>query len=280
MTTDGYGWGHPLSQYRRWKPWKMPRPREYAPKPLDPGQPAEWDAGGVTRTGVIWSRADRPNTWWAQPDDDPAHPVYLSRPRGGGSSQLHEFPKAAGEARANIVRGNLIRDRGLFAVVDEAFNRQEARWHTDPDCPRAAGKERYDRARHGQIPDSTIDGYRPWTALDVARELAASFHRPPRWLPMCPAGRVGLAVTESAHGLRHDHGGFLVIGARQDNCRRATGRPVRSDRMTNLVSLYGVPSWSMLVCCTSGTGTPGRSRSRASSSGEGIRAATDSRCRP
>jgi hypothetical protein len=35
-----------------------------------------------------------------------------------------------------------------------------------------------------------------------------------------------------------------------------------SPRITNRVSSYGSPSWSMLVCHTSSTGTPGRSRSR------------------
>ncbi len=44
-----------------------------------------------------------------------------------------------------------------------------------------------------------------------------------------------------------------------------------SPRITNRVSSYGWPSWSMLVCHTSITGTPGRRCSSRVSSGWGIR---------
>ena len=47
-----------------------------------------------------------------------------------------------------------------------------------------------------------------------------------------------------------------------------------SPRITNRVSSYGWPSWSMLVCQTSSTGTPGRRCGALISSGRGIRALT------
>jgi hypothetical protein len=52
-----------------------------------------------------------------------------------------------------------------------------------------------------------------------------------------------------------------------------------SPRITNRVSSYGSPSWSMLVCQTSSTGTPGRRCSNRLSSGRGIRVLTSSRTR-
>jgi hypothetical protein len=176
----------------------MPRGREYAPKPLDPGQPVEWDAGGVTRTGVIWDRADRPNSFWAQPEEDPAHPVYLSR--YGKDGPLHEVPGAAGKARANIVRGNLVRQRGIYAVIHRTGYREAACWHTDPDCPRAAGLERYDPRVHGRIADSTAEYGNTWTALDIARELTADFQRKPKNLPVCPDCVTGLDIPPPRTG--------------------------------------------------------------------------------
>ena len=186
------------TSYRRWKPWKMPRGREYAPRPLDPGQPVEWDADGVTRTGVIWDRADRPNTWWAQPGEDPAHPVYLSR--YGKDGPLHEVPGVADKARANIVRGNLVRQRGIYAVIHRTGDHAAACWHTDPDCPRAAGLERYDPRVHGRIAHSTAEYGNTWTALDIARELTADFQHKPKNLPVCPDCVTGLDIPPPRTG--------------------------------------------------------------------------------
>jgi hypothetical protein len=186
------------TSYRPWKPWKMPRGREYAPRPLDPGQPVEWDADGVTRTGVIWDRADRPNSFWAQPGEDPAHPVYLSR--YGKDGPFHEVPGVADKARANIVSGNLVRQRGIYAVIHRTGDHAAACWHTDPDCPRAAGLERYDPRIHGRIPDSTAEYGNTWTALDIARELTADFQRKPKNLPVCPDCVTGLDIPPQRTG--------------------------------------------------------------------------------
>lgn len=192
--------GHGLKTAKARTPprsWKPPRPKDYAPGPDDPGQRIQWqhdDHHGNTRTvtGVIWSPADRPGTWWAQPDDDPARPVYVIRYRHGAT--LHQVDGAAESARENIIRGNIIRGRGIYPVLTDD-GEPCVRWHSDPGCPHAAGRERYDPGRHGQLPGYTCDGYRPWTALDVGRELAASFQRKPPWLPMCPDCVTSLDIT-------------------------------------------------------------------------------------
>lgn len=181
-----HGLKAPKSSYRRWKPWKAPKPREYAPKPLDPGQPVEWDADGVTRTGVIWGHADRPSSWWAQPDDAPASPVLVQKARGSTDERLHEITGAAEEARANLIRGNIVRERGIRPVIqartDPAPGGSDRRtwlhlqWHCDPACPRADGKEPYDPASRPAdshiLYGATSEDGRPWTPLAVARVLA------------------------------------------------------------------------------------------------------------
>jgi hypothetical protein len=198
----GHGLKTAKSAYTPPKPWKPPRPKDYAPGPTDPGQRIEWQHAGDdgetrTVTGVIWSPADRPNTWWAQPDEDPAHPVYVMRYRYDAT--LHQVDRAAESARENIARGNIIRQRGIYAVLmTDSAGEPCARWHSDPDCPAAAGKERYDPTHHGRVCDATCDGYRPWTALDVARKLAGSFGRKPPWMPMCPDCVTNLDVQPPA----------------------------------------------------------------------------------
>src|SRR3984957_4489314 len=145
----GHGLAAPKSGYEPWKPWKPPRPvKEHKPRPMDAGQRAEWvkvtgahwenpghqaDDGTYvrptgawveetreTRAGVIWSVADSPTAWWVQPDDDPAHPVYVKRAgkrhrdRVYGEGPLYEVPGAAEAARASVLRGEIVRKRGIF----------------------------------------------------------------------------------------------------------------------------------------------------------------------
>lgn len=218
------------SAYRRWKPWTTPRPRQYAPKPMDAGQRADWlqvtpghwegrtwiEASGTTpghfeggtwieetrqaRTGTIWSVADTASAWWVQPDDDPAHPVYVRRARRrdypAAEGTLIEIPQAADAARANIIRGNLVRERGIYPVIDHQSNwdrtaRTYLTWHTDQACPRADGKDRYDPARP---PDGLLYGYQPeygqppWTPLQIAAALAKGGQPPSEFCPDCITG--------------------------------------------------------------------------------------------
>jgi hypothetical protein len=242
----GHGRKPPKSGYepwKPWKPWKPPRPaREYAPKPMDPGQRVEWvtvteahhenpgylaadgayvPASGAwigetrqARTGVIWSVADTASAWWVQPDDDPARPVYVKRAgkswrdRSYGEGTLYEVPGAAETARANVLRGELVRRRGIFPVVDAVINghtgnyygngsnkRVSVMWHSDPACPRAQGKERYDPGSPGFAYSFCSGRDVPWTPLDVA-EVLASGGQPPSGL--CPDCIVNLALDRPA----------------------------------------------------------------------------------
>ena len=225
----GHGLKTAKSAYTPAKPWKPPRPKDYAPGPADPGQRIEWehvteghrDPGDGTwtpetrqaRAGIIWSVADVPSAWWVIPDDDPGRPVYVRRAgkrdhwaltEGG----LYEVPQAADAARARVIRGNIIRERGIFPVIDSRspacrYNGPSTyiRWHSDPACPRAAGKERYDPA---SPPAGTVYGYQPegrglrtlgqarWNPLDVA-DMLTSGHQPPSSL--CPNCITDLDIT-------------------------------------------------------------------------------------
>lgn len=173
----GHGAKPLKTAYEPWRPWKPPRPADaYAPKPADPGQRVEWvqateghwrddcdpDAPGTsvradgqhtTRTGLIWSVATAPSEFWVQPDDDPTHPVLVKRAgkrdRGHNEGELYEIPGAAEAAAARIRRAEIIRKRGIFPVIDrvETWSYRDSRtaekvivWHSDPGCPRAAGK--------------------------------------------------------------------------------------------------------------------------------------------
>jgi hypothetical protein len=217
----GHGLKPPASGHEPWQPWKPARPaRAYAPKPMDPGQRVEWvtvteghhenpghlAAGGTyvppsgawieetrrTRAGVIWSVADTPSAWWAQPDDDPARPAYIRRAgktrrdRGYGEGTLYEVPGVADAARANVLRGQLVRRRGIFPVTDVVLNDHVfVVWHSDPACPRARGRERHDPGS-----PAAAYGYRsgrgmPWTPLDVAGVLASGGQPPSCLCPDC-----------------------------------------------------------------------------------------------
>jgi hypothetical protein len=163
-----------------------------------------------TRAGVIWSVADSPTAWWVQPDDDPVHPVYVKRAgksyrdRAYGEGTLYEVPGAAEAARANVLRGEIVRKRGIFPVIDAVFNeygnydarpyhradgkRISVAWHSDEACPRAHGKQRYDPASPG-----IAYGYRshrdaPWSPLEVAEILAGPVQAPSCLCPDCIVG--------------------------------------------------------------------------------------------
>lgn len=240
----------PKSTYQRWRPWTRPRPvTEYKPKPMDPGQRVQWVRvikghwesrtyieatdttpprfeGGTwveetreTRTGVIWSVADTASAWWIQPDDDLAHPVYVRR---AGKREryehdegtLYEAPGVAEAARANLLRAEAIRKRGIFPVIDSQSSGYGASswgarhiyltWHSDPQCPRAADKDRYDP---DDRPQATVYGYRPegravrclgqsrWTALDVADALVSPEQAPSC---LCPDCIVNLDISRTA----------------------------------------------------------------------------------
>jgi hypothetical protein len=256
----GHGLKPPKSAYEPWKPWKPPRPaRQYPPKPMDPGQHVEWatiteghrenpgylasdgtyvppsgawaEETRQTRTGVIWSVAGTASAWWVQPDDDPVRPVCVKRAgkswreRAYGEGTLYEVPGAAEAARANALRAEALRKRGIFPVIDSqsagygstswGTNHIYVKWHSDPKCPRAAGKERYDP---GNRPQGIVYGYQPdgrgvrvlgqprWKALDVADVLVSGEQAPSCLCPDCianldtgrPATPAGAGAPEPA----------------------------------------------------------------------------------
>lgn len=250
------------SGYESWKPWRAPRPvREYAPKPMDAGQRVTWTSkprGGhyevpghwegepyasryvapsgefihdpaETRTGTVWSVADTGTAWWVVPDDDPSRPVYVKRHGRKYSSEyregeLYEVAGYADRARANILRGNIVRERGIFAVIDResservtwngpARTNRHLLWHSDRACARAAGKTAWDGSNpqerkiytYGRECEDSY-GRAPWTALHVARVLAHGGQMPSELCPECivnldidaPAQTEAPAVTEAA----------------------------------------------------------------------------------
>lgn len=158
--------------------WKPPTRREYRPKPLDPGQPVQWQheipgrwtgpswgsgewipGERVTRTGTVWSAGPVPSSLWVIPDDS-REPVAVKLPsprdreRGCGLASIASYP--ASWARDAVRRAENVRRHGsIFAVIDRSYEtwtgytysqrreiRHELSWHCDPSCPDAAGKER------------------------------------------------------------------------------------------------------------------------------------------
>jgi hypothetical protein len=245
----GHGFKPPSGARQPWKPWSPPRPAsEYKPEPMDPGQRAEWvkvteahhenpgylaDDGTYVppsgawmpqtrqaRTGVIWSVADTASAWWVQPDEAPAHPVYVKRAGKRDrwhyhEGELYEVPGTAEVARTSAIRAETIRKRGIFPVIDSqsadygsyhpaGTNRIHLAWHSDPKCPRAAGKNRYDPDSR---PQGIVYGYQPegravrplgqprWTVLDVADALVSG-EQPPSCL--CQQCITGLDVAPPA----------------------------------------------------------------------------------
>lgn len=223
---DGYAAHHkehgrrpPATAWQPWQPWKAPRPgKPREPRPADPGQritwvretPGRWEGRtysdswevtepgtwippvSETRQGTVWSVATTATEWWVLPDDDPQRPVLVRRSgkRSGFTRRegdLYEVAGYADRARANVLRAEEIRRRGIYPVLDYVsegyWNHRDRRredgrayvkWHSDPDCPLAEGKERYDRQRHGYAAGyycGEWPGRCGWTPIDVAISL-------------------------------------------------------------------------------------------------------------
>jgi hypothetical protein len=162
-----------------------------------------------TRAGVIWSVADTVSAWWVQPDDDPLYPVYVKRAGKReryehGEGALYEVPGVGEASRASTIRAEVIRRRGIFPVIDSqssgygstswGTNHIYLKWHSDPQCPQAAGKDHYDPDSR---PQGIVYGYQPegrairslgqsrWTVLDVADTLISGEQPPSCLCPDC-----------------------------------------------------------------------------------------------
>jgi hypothetical protein len=159
--------------------WKPPARREYAPKPMDAGQPVTWTVkvdgrwtipahmdGDVyhgpageyikphayTRTGTVWSVATSASCWWVQPDDDPLNPVIVRRHGRKFSLDCREGELC--QTREHEGWRENVRRRGVFAVVNREYESRswagggtpwrDIAWHADPQCPAAEGKPRDD----------------------------------------------------------------------------------------------------------------------------------------
>jgi hypothetical protein len=137
------------------------------------------------RIGTIWSLATSANSWWVVPEDDDPDPLVVRR---AGKSLRDGFPEGAlyqsGECadwRQGIRRAENVRKRGIYAVVltepmrdgSGPYTAYSYRcWHSDPDCPEAAGLKRDER-----------DGsWTPGRIVDVL--VGREQHRGP--LPFCP----------------------------------------------------------------------------------------------
>jgi len=106
-----------------------------------------------------------------------------------------------------VLRGETIRRRGIFPAVDAVINEHTGRysygsskrvfvmWHCDPACPRAHGKDPYDRDNPGFASGYRSDRGTAWTPLDVAGVLARG-GQPPSCL--CPECIVNLEIADPA----------------------------------------------------------------------------------
>jgi len=138
------------------------------------------EAVECTRTGTVWSVATSATSWWVVPDDEPANAVVI---RQAGKSYRHGWPEGtlyqSRECegwRDGIRRAENVRRRGVFPVVESEYASrswsgpgttwQNVVWHTDPGCPRAAGKARYDGT--GCAHGTTGPDYATWTAASIA----------------------------------------------------------------------------------------------------------------
>jgi hypothetical protein len=156
------------------------------------------EAVEYVREGTIWSVATSASAWWVIPDDAPSAPVIVRR---AGKSrhqyregQLFQSGECAGW-REGIRRAENVRRRGVFAVVDrEDVSRswsgpgtawKTLTWHSDPDCPAAAGKPRDDGTgcAHGR----SGPGYGDWTVHRVVDVLIgrAQLSSPPPFCARC-----------------------------------------------------------------------------------------------
>ena len=142
--------------------WTVPPQYDHETGVTTPGigwvETVEYD-----RIGTIWSVATSASSWWVVPeDDDDPNPVVVRR---AGKSLKHHFPEGtlyqSGECsnwRDGIRRAENVRKRGVYAVelTDPMRDRSGPYsaysyhcWHSDPDCPEAAGKERTERVGGG-----------------------------------------------------------------------------------------------------------------------------------
>jgi hypothetical protein len=188
------------------------------------GQPVTWakitDGPRGMRTGVIWSAGRTPAQWWVQPADDPARPVLVQR-RGKGN-ELYEVPSAGEYARLAMLRGEHMRQRGIFAVLDnENSLLPSVKWHCDPGCELAQGKEAYDRVRHGYAIGCEVDarhgyagkeagevdwlsyevedfGERTWTPIDAVIALLDGGELPPELCKQCIVPAEHLVMASKA----------------------------------------------------------------------------------
>lgn len=163
------------------------------------------------RTGVIWSEGNRPNMWFVIPDGTRA-PVVIFRQGKKGSlgltvGQLYEDERYPSGYWSRLTRAaENVRTRGIFPVISEesaftgrygSYARVDPRsrrvtvmWHTDHECPEAAGKPVYrpaeDTRPYGsnggelngyRCPDSWAEAWTPATVADVIlgrRDIAST----------------------------------------------------------------------------------------------------------
>jgi hypothetical protein len=157
-----------------------------------------------------------------QPDDDPMRPVLIKRHGRKfsfehGEGELYEVRGYTDAARANVLRAEMVRARGIFPVVDHVTGDAGwgggtryvyLKWHSDRGCPCAAGKDAYDPADR---PQGVICGYEAegrgvrypgarWSVLDVADALTRAGQAPGELCAECITGLdpEAPAVRESA----------------------------------------------------------------------------------
>jgi hypothetical protein len=103
-------------------------------------------------------------------------PAKRDRERGRGPRQLAEY--TADRARDAVRRADNVRTRGVYAVVDfesrSALNDEVMqkwhKWHADPQCPDADGKER---------DSNPYPAYDVWSVVDILIGRAHPASPPP-----------------------------------------------------------------------------------------------------
>ena len=144
------------------------------------------DAVEYSRQGIIWSPGSSASTWWVIPDDSPSDAVLIrragKRDYRDTEGTFFEVPTVWHEM---IRRAENVRSRGIFPVIErtEQSYRSDFRgfresvpehtvvWHTDPECPGAAGKQAFTSDRDGHARGYFTPDYRPWDPFEVARVL-------------------------------------------------------------------------------------------------------------
>jgi hypothetical protein len=154
------------------------------------------------RIGTIWSDGSSPSTWWVLPDDDMLNPVLVRRAGKRHVPEWREgdlFQSTEGDGwRDAVRRAENVRRHGMYAVVKETYTapgrmygpretRHVIEWHADPQCPHAAGKQRYDGTGEGYGIGWTGPGYETWNAMDATDVLIGrvQLSSPPPFCPRC-----------------------------------------------------------------------------------------------